>query len=106
VIVVNDMHERKALMSSSCNAFITLPGGFGTLEELYEITSWSLLGIHDKPIGFHHQPFPLVPLIKANHNLALMMALIKQTKRNPERERLLRLADRPNRDLDPGRICA
>ena len=57
VVVVNDMHERKALMSNSCNAFITLPGGFGTLEEFYEITSWSLLGIHDKPIG-SHSPFP------------------------------------------------
>lgn len=49
--VVGTMHERKALMTQLSDAFITLPGGFGTLEELFEVVSWAQLGIHDKPMG-------------------------------------------------------
>jgi hypothetical protein len=48
---VDSMHERKALMASLSDAFVALPGGYGTLEELLEITTWAQLGIHDKPIG-------------------------------------------------------
>eukprot|EP00027_Filamoeba_sp_ATCC50430_P006825 CAMPEP_0168563842 /NCGR_PEP_ID=MMETSP0413-20121227/12894_1 /TAXON_ID=136452 /ORGANISM="Filamoeba nolandi, Strain NC-AS-23-1" /LENGTH=203 /DNA_ID=CAMNT_0008595407 /DNA_START=27 /DNA_END=634 /DNA_ORIENTATION=- len=50
-IVVADMHTRKAKMSSLCDAFVALPGGFGTLEELFEVITWQQLGIHVKPIG-------------------------------------------------------
>ncbi len=49
--VVDSMHERKALMADLSDAFIALPGGIGTLEELLEILTWSQLGIHDKPCG-------------------------------------------------------
>ena len=49
--VVDSMHERKALMASLSDAFIALPGGFGTAEELCEILTWRQLGIHLKPIG-------------------------------------------------------
>ena len=49
--VVNTMHERKALMAEQSDAFIALPGGFGTFEELMEIITWGQLGIHQKPIG-------------------------------------------------------
>lgn len=49
--VVGSMHERKALMASSSDGFIALPGGFGTMDEFCEILSWRQLGIHDKPIG-------------------------------------------------------
>ena len=49
--VVSSMHERKALMASLSDAFIALPGGFGTLEELFEVVAWAQLGIHRKPIG-------------------------------------------------------
>jgi len=49
--VVKSMHERKALMASLATAFIALPGGFGTLEEFFEILTWSQLGIHSKKIG-------------------------------------------------------
>lgn len=49
--VVNTMHERKALMAELSDAFIALPGGFGTFEELLEIITWGQLGIHQKPIG-------------------------------------------------------
>lgn len=49
--VVNTMHERKAMMADLSDAFIALPGGFGTFEELMEIITWGQLGIHQKPIG-------------------------------------------------------
>ncbi|KAH7663220.1 Cytokinin riboside 5'-monophosphate phosphoribohydrolase LOG protein [Dioscorea alata] len=48
---VIDMHHRKAKMGSYAEAFIALPGGYGTLEELFEVISWAQLGIHNKPIG-------------------------------------------------------
>lgn len=49
--VVDTMHERKALMHDLSDAFITLPGGLGTMEELFEIWTWLQLGLHAKPIG-------------------------------------------------------
>lgn len=49
--VVQTMHERKALMNELSDAFIALPGGFGTFDEFFEILTWSQLGIHDKPSG-------------------------------------------------------
>jgi uncharacterized protein (TIGR00730 family) len=49
--LVETMHERKALMEQLSEGFIALPGGYGTFEELFEIITWSQLGIHRKPIG-------------------------------------------------------
>ena len=49
--IVDSMHERKALMAELAGAFIALPGGAGTLEELIEIYTWSQLGLHRKPMG-------------------------------------------------------
>ncbi|MEO7202023.1 MAG: TIGR00730 family Rossman fold protein [Candidatus Tumulicola sp.] len=49
--IVAGMHERKALMASLSDAFVTLPGGIGTLDEFFDILSWSILGLHAKPIG-------------------------------------------------------
>lgn len=49
--VVSSMHERKALMAQLADGFIALPGGVGTLEELFEIWTWAQLGIHQKPLG-------------------------------------------------------
>ncbi|CAK9861245.1 unnamed protein product [Sphagnum jensenii] len=51
LIEVDDMHQRKAEMARLADAFIALPGGYGTLEELLEIITWSQLGIHAKPVG-------------------------------------------------------
>ncbi|MGE3314775.1 MAG: TIGR00730 family Rossman fold protein [Planctomycetaceae bacterium] len=48
---VRDMHERKALMAELADAFIALPGGYGTLEELFEVITWAQLGFHRKNIG-------------------------------------------------------
>lgn len=49
--IVGSMHERKAMMAALADAFVALPGGIGTLEELLEVTTWSKLGIHAKPCG-------------------------------------------------------
>ena len=49
--VVGSMHERKALMTELSDAFIALPGGAGTLEELFEVYTWAQLGLHSKPCG-------------------------------------------------------
>lgn len=49
--VVETMHERKALMADLSDAFIALPGAYGTLDELFEILTWAQLGLHQKPIG-------------------------------------------------------
>ena len=49
--VVRDMHERKALMAELADGFVALPGGIGTLEELFEVMTWLQLGYHRKPVG-------------------------------------------------------
>ncbi len=49
--VVSSMHERKALMAELADAFIALPGGYGTLEEFCEVITWAQLGLHRKPCG-------------------------------------------------------
>ncbi|MDV3752315.1 LOG family protein [Elizabethkingia anophelis] len=51
LILVDTMHERKAKMNELSDGVITLPGGFGTLEELFEMITWAQLGLHQKPIG-------------------------------------------------------
>lgn len=51
VRAVSGMHQRKAEMAKQADAFIALPGGYGTLEELLEVITWAQLGIHDKPVG-------------------------------------------------------
>lgn len=54
LIVVETMHERKMKMASLADAFIALPGGLGTLDELFEILAWAQLGIHSKPVGLYN----------------------------------------------------
>ncbi|GAC1318858.1 MAG: TIGR00730 family Rossman fold protein [Collimonas sp.] len=49
--IVKDMHERKAMMADLSDGFIAMPGGVGTLEELFEVFTWAQLGFHQKPIG-------------------------------------------------------
>jgi len=50
--IVETMHERKAMMASLADAFVALPGGLGTLEEIFEVWTWAQLGIHAKQLGF------------------------------------------------------
>lgn len=49
--IVDTMHARKEMMASLSDAFITLPGGFGTMEEFFEVLTWAQLGLHRKPCG-------------------------------------------------------
>ena len=49
--IVDSMHQRKQLMSDLCDSFIMLPGGFGTLEEFFEVLTWLQLGLHSHPVG-------------------------------------------------------
>lgn len=49
--IVEDMHQRKTRMAELAEGFVALPGGFGTLEELFEVLTWSQIGLHEKPIG-------------------------------------------------------
>jgi len=51
LIITADMHSRKARMASLADAFLALPGGYGTLEELFEMVTWNQLGLHRKPVG-------------------------------------------------------
>lgn len=51
LLVVKDMHERKAMMQDKADAFIALPGGIGTMEELFEVWAWRYIGYHTKPVG-------------------------------------------------------
>lgn len=63
LIEVKDMHERKAIMGDLSDAYIALPGGYGTFEELFEVVSWAQLGIHRKPIGLLNTEGFYVPLL-------------------------------------------
>ncbi|MEL6436412.1 MAG: TIGR00730 family Rossman fold protein [Pseudomonadota bacterium] len=66
LVVTQDMHERKHRMFEEADAFVTLPGGIGTLEEVVEIMTWAQLGRHDKPIvlaNFHGFWNPLTDLL-------------------------------------------
>lgn len=75
LILVESMHERKTKMNDLCDGVIALPGGFGTLEELFEMITWAQLGLHKKPIailninGFYNS---LLELIQTMTNKGLL----------------------------------
>ena len=62
--VVQSMHERKALMAELSDGFVAMPGGIGTMEELFEVLSWAQLGLHDKPCGLLNVSEYYDPLIQ------------------------------------------
>lgn len=64
LILVQSMHERKAMMSELSHAFIILPGGIGTMEEFFEVWTWEQLRLHNKPIGVLNIDGYYDPLIK------------------------------------------
>lgn len=61
---VRDMHERKAVMAENADAFVALPGGYGTFEELFEVITWAQLGFHRKNIGLLNVDGYFDPLVK------------------------------------------
>jgi uncharacterized protein (TIGR00730 family) len=68
--VVTTMHERKALMATLSDAFLAMPGGLGTLDELFEIWTWAQLGFHKKPIGLLDVDGFFRPLLDLTQKLA------------------------------------
>ncbi|WLD94742.1 TIGR00730 family Rossman fold protein [Alkalihalobacillus sp. AL-G] len=71
LIVVDTMHERKAKMYELADAFIALPGGIGTMEEMFEVMTWNQLGYHTKPLGLfniEHYYDPLYELLTHMHS--------------------------------------
>ncbi|AKK03081.1 TIGR00730 family Rossman fold protein [Corynebacterium epidermidicanis] len=66
LVVVADMHERKMAMAERCDAFIAMPGGAGTLEELFEAWTWQILGLHRKPIALYGRDFwaPMLTMVR------------------------------------------
>jgi uncharacterized protein (TIGR00730 family) len=92
--VVGTMHERKALMADLADAFIALPGGLGTLDELFEILTWAQLGLHRKPCGLLNVQRYFGPL------LAFVDHSIEEGFVRRESRRLLVVADRCEALLD------
>lgn len=92
--VVGSMHERKAAMAAAADGFIMLPGGFGTLDEFCEIVTWSMLGLHRKPIGVLDANGYYVPLL-AFFDSAVAAGFIRQEHRD-----LLLVDDDADRLLD------
>jgi hypothetical protein len=92
--VVRTMHERKAMMVELSDAFLALPGGFGTLDELFETLTWAQLGIHQKPIGVLNTAGYFDPLI------ALVERAITEGFVRPHYRQLLIIEDDLERLLD------
>jgi len=92
--VVQSMHERKALMARLADAFVALPGGLGTLEELFEVVTWAQLGYHRKPIGLLNTCGYFEPL------LALLDHAVAEGFVRPEHRGLVVVADDPATLLD------
>lgn len=68
LITVADMHERKQTMANLADAFVALPGGFGTMEELFEIITWNQIGIIDKPVTLLNWNGFYTPLLDMIHH--------------------------------------
>lgn len=81
LIIVENMHERKTKMFELGDAFIAMPGGFGTLEELFEVVTWAQLGLHQKPIGVLNVNGFYDPLM-AQLDQMVSKGLLKQSNRN------------------------
>jgi uncharacterized protein (TIGR00730 family) len=94
LVVVNTMHERKALMADRADAFAALPGGYGTCDELFEIVTWAQLGIHRKPVAMLNVNGFFTPL------LAWLDHVVAEGLLKPKHRELLLVADTVPRLLD------
>jgi uncharacterized protein (TIGR00730 family) len=92
--IVHSMHERKALMAELADGFIALPGGLGTLEELFEILTWAQLGLHQKPCA----------LLNVNHYYDTLIAFLEHALKeqfvSPKHRSLLLVEDNPGAVID------
>ena len=91
--VVDSMHERKALMAELADGFIALPGGFGTVEEFFEVATWAQLGLHTKPCG----------LLNVHHYFDRLLEFMDHTVSErfvePEHRAMILVDDEPERLL-------
>ena len=94
LVVVGSMHERKALMSELSDAFIALPGGIGTLEEWFEVWTWSQLGFQPKPCGM------LNVAGYYDHLLAFLDHMTEERFLSPPHRSMAIVEDRADRLLD------
>ena len=89
LILVDSMHERKLRMAELSDASISLPGGFGTMEEFFEVLTWAQLGLHTKPVGLLNVQGFYKPLY------ALFDQMIQEGFLKPENRRLVLLNENP-----------
>lgn len=92
--VVDTMHDRKALMADLSDAFIALPGGLGTLEELFEVWTWAQLGLHQKPIGLLNVAGFYDPLV------SFLDSLVREQFVRIENREALAVAEQPQALLE------
>ena len=90
--VVGSMHERKALMADLADAFVALPGGLGTLEELFEVYTWAQLGLHRKPCG-------LLDVDDYYAGIATFLSHAVEERFLPEQHRAMLIVERDPREL-------
>ncbi len=94
LLVVDSMHERKALMAERSDAFVALPGGAGTLEEFFEAWTWAQLGIHAKPVALLNVAGFYDPL------LALVDHMAREGFVRPQQRAMVLVDDEPAALLD------
>jgi uncharacterized protein (TIGR00730 family) len=87
--VVKTMHQRKSLMADLADAFLALPGGYGTADEFFEVLTWAQLGLHAKPIGLLNVAGFFDPL------LAWVDHCVREAFLRPEHREILRVASDP-----------
>ena len=92
--VVESMHQRKAMMAELADAFVALPGGLGTMEELFEVWTWGQLGIHAKPFGLLEVAGYYAPLI------AFLDHAVRQRFVLPQHRAMMLVDEDPARLLD------
>lgn len=89
LVLVETMHERKLQMAELSDAFISLPGGFGTMEEFFEVLTWGQLGLHPKPVGLFNVKGFYGPLV------ALFEQMVQEGFLKPENRSLVLLGESP-----------
>jgi uncharacterized protein (TIGR00730 family) len=87
LVIVESMHERKAVMADRSDAFVALPGGYGTGDELFEILTWGQLGLHQKPVGLLNVAGFFDPL------LSWLDHMVREDFLKPVHRQLVRVAD-------------
>lgn len=94
LLVVESMHQRKAEMAARADGFVALPGGMGTLEEIFEVLTWAQLGIHSKPCGVLDVDGYFQPLLR------FLDAAVERRFLRPQHRSLLQVSASPDALID------